>query len=219
MFKIIGTGDDDFTDKQATDAYNKAVTYLTNSDMAKFVINELDGLDEEIVICVGTKLTDNIKKKFAFPQVYTKRGLQDAYFHPNTDGKTLGQNIEGGVIMWDPTYDLPVTDKAKYRKHYDWVTQHTETVSKTATIFGKTFNIPGTKEVDIDVVGTISAPVCLAHEMGHTMQCFTDYDAYKKLNTTNTEDLNVEAIEHTVINELNEKGKTETIRWDYFHTV
>jgi hypothetical protein len=165
-------------------AYQNAVDYLRQSDLAKFLIGELEGISEVLTI-----------------NVYANNSASDAWNPPAGTATT-----EAGSITWNLTTHV----------------QTIEVKSDNPALSGLTKFISYFKP---NVVRSMSPALVLMHEMGHACQFMTDKAHFRSRmsNLTNAvrldiENINVNAIENTVANELNDKGFKEGIRWDYLKT-
>ena len=143
----------------------------------------------------------------AIISIYVGPGLEDKYIHPKDDSDAAN----GGTVEWDPDFSLSVVDKAKYRPQVRWV--------KNKTV---RHGFLGHKETAVNASGTISAAVCLMHELGHAHQFFSDRTGYRqtvKDIAKPQEDHVVAGIENTVVLELRKRGHKEGVRWGYLDTA
>ncbi len=209
----------DVSDVEARRLFDGAETYLRQSDMAGFVLDNLAGLRERIQICVGKRGSYTNLRKFKLPAIspgyinscgMSGWAIMNVYLFPKEGDPAR----HGGTIMWHPEMSLPVIDKAEHRPELPWVDQNLG-----PRRFFKLF-----KGKRRDKLAAISPGVALIHEMGHAMQYFTckqqlvrgqDASTYRSLASSEKESDNVAAIENTVVMELNAAGHDEGIRWEY----
>ncbi len=184
---------------QARQAFDEAMRYLKRSALAADIIADLESINDLLTVYVGKD--PNPKKS-------------NVYGHPPE-----GEVGSAGTIYWDPAVTVGVKDKAMNRKG-ERVRPDVAWVGK-AGLWSCCGRIFGTER---DVLGAISAPVCLVHEMGHAMQFLSDKAEYRRIKKSggarvDLEQINTQAIEQPIILELRAIGAAEGIRWHYLDTV
>ena len=190
--------------------FDLALKYLKRSNMASFVISELERTDKMLIIHVNSEGGDT--NEYIYPELCKAKGgcllKADA-------GPICGK---GGCVQWSALKNLKVKDRKDKRKG----------LSKETVRPKVPWAKPKKSELGLSVVeGILPAPLLLIHEMGHAMQYLTDKKEFlarakvgmwnfKKPNFAELEQLNVQAIENTVIMELRQAGVDIGVRWDYF---
>jgi len=213
-FTVRGLGG--LSDEAARQKVNESLAYLKRSALAKSI---LEDLEEHADVCIDVD-----------PQ------CEPFYAHPESSYDTI---TAGGTAVWNPGMNLQTMDSATYRPAQPWVPQHLErskvTVQKTglAKKLAAAFKLSDTHTVrrmvpKRRVMGTLSAHMCLMHELGHALQYatypteFRGIKADKTLNKGHVhealEETNLSCVEIPIALELNAVGANETPRWVYAHT-
>lgn len=178
--------------------YRRSVAYLCNSPFAAEVISSLD----ESPLHLGILITEQGGCEYVPP--YDRR---------------CPRYLDGGIIFWNinktvETMDFAYNDprlglNEARRENVPWNREISFPGRVMEVFFG-----PRTR------LGLLTPSMCLMHEMGHALQYFSDSNAFLQLHNNNymeLENINVRAIEATVVQELRNLGYGETARWDYAH--
>jgi hypothetical protein len=125
----------------------------------------------------------------------------------------------GGEIVWNASQQVPTYDMGPRNPHRDpnegtrvrapWTREQGWGAWVVEWVLG-----PRSR------MGSMSPAVALLHEMGHATQYASDPAGFRNLaadNLIELENINVQAIEATVIHELRAQGHPENARWDYQH--
>jgi hypothetical protein len=183
---------------QFQNLYNTAISYLNHSPFAQEVISSLDNSP----LHIGIMVIDHGGSEYIPP--YSRK---------------CPHYLDGGMICWNHTQSVNTTDFASndprlgpgesHRIDAPWNREQRWGAWILESVFG-----PRTR------TGFLTPAVCLLHEMGHALQYISDPAQFQLLaqgNIGELENLNVRAIEATVVQELRGAGLTETARWDYMH--
>ncbi|MBS1246959.1 MAG: hypothetical protein H6R47_1158 [Proteobacteria bacterium] len=225
-FTIKGAnGIDDATARQRVMA---SFAYLKRSPLARSILEDLEKAD----VCIEVDPT-----------------AEPFFAHPESSYATI---TTGGTAVWNPNMSLKTIDSERWRGHDGgsykteerktnpnaaWVPKHTERAPVIlqkrgiALRLAKAFNLSRTRTVTRNVpaakTGTLSAHMCLLHELGHALQYATYRQHFLDIkNTSNSahaqeslEETNLQCVEIPVALELRALGADETPRWIYGHTA
>ncbi len=180
------------TDQEARWCVSVAENYLRQSDLASFLWNELQRVPETLTIHVHHAGSKVIGNTWAPPAVGAVNSAGNITWNVNrtlTATEVVGD--EPGLTTWQKFLAAFTPDKQ----------------------------------------ALMSPAILLMHEMGHAYQFLSDQVVQEQGNSfqnrlnqalagnktvlLDLENINVNAIENTVANELSAKGSPEGIRWDY----
>ncbi len=178
--------------------YGECLVYLSQSNMAKSIIDDLDDADE----CIGVTIVKNAGGSKYDPPYHS--GCPNAY--------------TGGLITWDVGQDVRTIDyapndsfvgedKSEARPNAPWTKESGWKERLVEKLFGARTR-----------TGRLTLAVCLIHEMGHAVQYLSDPTGFQHLEGSDLmelEKLNIQAVEVTVVQELRALGYNEGIRWSY----
>ncbi|NND60932.1 MAG: hypothetical protein HKN49_11765 [Gammaproteobacteria bacterium] len=215
------------TDEIAQQRVRLAFSYLKRSELARFILEELENNAD---VCIDV---DPMCEPF--------------YAHPTSSYDTV---TSGGTAVWNPNRSVQTTDSANWRgwdggdggdgkktnPDAPWVPKHFERAQVTIQKHGlskkisRLFNLSPTRTVTRRVrakkFGTLSANMCLMHELGHAYQYAAYPEEYQNIKTwtrkdhaqTALETTNLQCVEIPIALELKALGADETPRWVYGHT-
>lgn len=204
------------SDAEAQKTVEESLAYLKRSVLARTI---LEDLEEHADVCIDV---DSKSEPF--------------YAHPESSYDTI---TSGGTAVWNPNTTLQTMDSARMRPEQSWVPQHMERAQVTIQKAGlqkklaAVFNLSPTRTVTRNerasrVMGTLSAHMCLMHELGHALQYATYPDEFLNIKNDPTlqkfhvhealEETNLGCVEIPIALELNAIGADETPRWAYGHT-
>lgn len=228
------------SDRAATRYVDKALTYLRQSLLAR---NILEDLENHADVCIDVDRSG--EPFYAHPEssydTITSGGT--AVWNPTKSVKTTDsanmRGWDGGIVSdGSPNTGRYLAGEMKTTPDASWIPKHFEQVEVQvqkrglALRLAKAFHLsqtrtelqPGTKRVKS--FGTLSAPMCLMHELGHALQYATfpgEYVGIKGWDSKShaqsaLEQTNLQCVEIPVALELKSLGHPETPRWDYGHT-
>jgi alpha-glucuronidase len=170
-----------FYPKSYAELFEQTLTYLRQSDLAAFIIDQLEESPAPINVEIGG--------------------------HVQKNGYRPGEDL-GGTIRWNPYKRVHTKEEEGHRK-------------SAGSYQKKLAAVPAHLQDEDSMAGALSPAMLLMHEMGHAYQRLSNDAEFRtmvqrgKKGVKEIENLNVNAIENTVAQELRDKGILEGVRWRY----
>jgi hypothetical protein len=168
--------------------FSETLAYLKQSDFADFIISQLDAAEAVITVEIGT--------------------------HVQKNGYRHGRDL-GGTVRWNPFKQVRTRDEIAHRRSAD---SYKKKLRAEPQHLASQLDARGKKA---DLGGVLSPAMLLMHELGHAYQRLAEPQGFQaavgkgKKGVREIENVNVNAIENTVVLELRAKQCLEGVRWRY----